>query len=105
MMGEIPEWALEKARQITADPRHVDCLAVYALARYIAEHEEPPVDPLMDEARRIAAEAMLCTFPDVGQDTLARIRSGVEDDYACVSAARIALRRGMELAKSEQSHD
>ena len=47
---KVPEWALERAVDLYRhDPVASSDIAVvykHAFARYIAEHEEPPVDPV-----------------------------------------------------------
>ena len=47
---KVPEWALERAVDLYHhEPVASSDIAVvykHALARYIAEHEDPPVDPL-----------------------------------------------------------
>lgn len=54
-VGEVPEWARKKARELldAGDPRGIGYghkqLAAWietTFARYIAAHEQPPVDPL-----------------------------------------------------------
>lgn len=71
----------------------------------VTKHElalfEPLDHHLVVEAREIAADAMAKTFKDVGADTLGRIRSGEDDNYACVAAALIALRRGIEIGSAK----
>ena len=72
MSGEnMPaEWALERANElILADiPRgggvHMAKCAETAFARYIEQHEEPPVDPIVEEAREIVK----AFYPDMRPD-------------------------------------
>ena len=65
MTDEIPQWALERAAELANKEMGEDYLSptsiagTYvgtALARYIAQHEEPPVDPVLKDAREIAAK-------------------------------------------------
>lgn len=71
-----------------------------ALMLHIAEHEEPPVDPLLVEAREISAEhSRVC-----GQfEQAAEYRAGKWDDGATMRKVLIALRRGMELASTKEA--
>ena len=69
MSNDIPQWAKERACELANDEcgRHAwfpdDCNQGYttltALARYIAKHEEPPVDPDLITAREICARVCL----------------------------------------------
>lgn len=84
-MTDIPQWAEQRALELMrAESSSAmwsrDCYADRALARYIAEHEEPPVDPLIKEMNLIV---------DQHQYTYDGLRDAV----------LAALRRGMELAK------
>lgn len=91
-----PDWAIQKACDLLGlDTRTVgerDRLTrgsgyVHAFARYIAEHEEAPVDPLLDEVQSIADEQGL------NLSAMPRVET----------ALYLALRRGMELAQSGDS--
>lgn len=100
MADEIPQWAQDKAQRLTAD--EIDETsglgaglhhAMTAFARYIAGHEEPPVDPLLIEAREI------CASRDGVDAVQARsYRDGRHDAGGAVDTALAALRRGIELA-------
>jgi hypothetical protein len=86
---KVPEWAYKRADELMGDYLH----PYSAFARYIAEHEEPPVDPLraaMDEAY------------DEGE------RYGWSDEanrQNFVDAVRRNLaKRGIGLACKEDSH-
>lgn len=78
---------------------------VTRLARYIAEHEEPPVDPLLIEARNIVArhhEFMPTQW--TGHRLIAEASgddwgSDVAPVVASVTMAFAALKRGLELAR------
>ncbi len=100
-MGEIPQWALEKARKLSEAEtrstwRDASCYASGpAFARYIAAHEQPPVDPLraaLDETY----DAVLPYRRDFGNEGELRDRFVVE--------LRAALqRRGIELSSKGDS--
>lgn len=85
----VPEWAGVKARKLISEENgswtHYD-RSWTAFARYIAEHEEEPADPLLVEAREIADayRLNLSAMPTVGK------------------ALQAALRRGIELSKEPQ---
>lgn len=80
MSNDIPQWAKERACELANDEcgRHAwfpdDCNQGYttltALARYIAKHEDPPVDPDLITAREICARVV---------DEIDR--SGIADKY------------------------
>lgn len=69
MSDDIPHWAKERACELANDAgkqpgywkvHHVeDVPTLAALARYIAEHEEPPVDQDLIKAREICARVCL----------------------------------------------
>lgn len=106
-MSEIPQWAFERAAKlVNAEPGRgrgrydAAGMAVYdagrALARYISEHEEPPVDPLVLEMRTIAS------IPPWGNSVGHRaqiISSGRGDHYFEAQLILAALRRGIEIGK------
>lgn len=72
MSDDIPGWAVDRVQEMLrgdwGSGCHASSSVVQTFARYIAEHEEPPVDPLVaavcaatdfdniDEARKFAAE-------------------------------------------------
>jgi len=82
-MTDIPQWALDRANEL-----HDHNGAYLALARYIAEHETEPVDPLLQQARDIAADV----YYKGGYKNMAVIsRDGLKDNSFVVRAALAAL--------------
>ena len=69
MSNDIPQWAKERACELANEEEkqpeywmadEVKNVAVLvAFARYIAKHEEPPVDPDLIKAREICARVCL----------------------------------------------
>lgn len=112
----IPEWAVDRALERFPRPTFYDgsswkpavlegrdahfANAVRFLAEQIARYEEPPVDPLLLEAREIVK----ATLTDSHQfcDCRAKIDAGEWDTGQKVRAALAALKRGMELAQKEK---
>lgn len=97
-MGDIPDWAIEKATKLRDDGYDREETSLATFARYITAHEEPPVDPLVLEAREIVAG----TWEKRGSSIAAgQYRSGMYD--ACggpsMQIAMACLKRGMELAR------
>ena len=93
-MADIPEWAIERAHSAVkveggvSPPRQ--SVPVRAFARYIASKEEPPVDPLLTEARKIVGAFMDAT----GEQAKAiEYRDGKWDNEEGVVIALEALRR------------
>jgi len=91
--NDVPEWAIEKAVSLANkaygcsfwSKRDIPCnIALTAFARYIAENEEAPVDPIMKEAQ--ALYDFWLTDQESGSET--------------VDVIFVALKRGIELAKS-----
>lgn len=110
MTDEIPQWALKLAVKkcgLAWVEEHAPDLAkmgvgkwetpIECFARYIAQHEEPPVDPLLIEARELAAKH----YEQVGSYILAdATRSGERDSLGLIKVIAEALRRGIELGKA-----
>jgi hypothetical protein len=99
MSDDIPQWAKDRACEIAkasgvtpGGARDADFAWGRAFARYIAEHEEPPVDPLLVEAREIAAKAR----PDYAEGYLS---GGYDTSSTEIRTALLALRRGIERGK------
>ena len=57
MADDIPEWAHRRATELVNKQKVISYPPAYmeAFARYISEHEEPPVDPVvaLDEVIRL----------------------------------------------------
>lgn len=100
-----PDWAIQRAIDLRhdLDPAvewRLDTIkdapkgyaSMIAFARYIAQHEQPPVDPLLIEAREIVAEAWRRS-PFNGPANAARALSGEADDTVPVKAVLAALRK------------
>lgn len=106
MTDEIPQWAIERAAELACEvatkpiynaDKVVNLHLDQAFASYIAKHEEPPVDPLLIEAREIAAKHYdgVCRY-----NTAEACRNGKWDGAPSVQLALAALRRGIELGKA-----
>jgi hypothetical protein len=111
MTKEIPEWAKQRACDLANAGGNanwtfwtLDEVGVFgslaAFARYIAEKEQPPVDPLLLEAREILAQyydrqKML----GVAQG----YREGLNDKGLVDSHCYRALKRGIEIGKEQAS--
>jgi len=111
MSDEIPQWALERAAELANKeggevgaasdaytPDGVACTYIgRTFARYIAQHEELPVDPLLSEAREIVARhADSLGFDEDAKST----RAGDIDSLESVQFTLTGLRRGIELGKA-----
>ncbi len=98
MSKVIPDWAIRRAAEeeekVTASLPYNRCQM--AFARYIMEHEEEPVDPLLEEAREICAE-------EIGPNKAYQCRNGDRDGYIETRTALAALKRGIELGKGGAS--
>ncbi|MXO67759.1 hypothetical protein GRI72_02790 [Altererythrobacter marinus] len=118
MANEIEQWAAERVCQIVNEDGSTykpECfleegaLLSYsigkAFARYIMEHEEPPVDPLLLEAREICARAFEQDDSFSAKQFAQSVRNGDVDDVGAMKATRDALRRGFELGKAGEPTD
>ena len=71
---------------------------INAFARYIEEHEPPPPDPLLDEAREVIARCQEA----MGMANAAKAaRLGKCDTQMSMRITLAALRRGIELGRQE----
>ncbi len=111
-MADIPDWAKERACELANaeaplrwNPKRQHP-AIDAMARLIAAHEEPPIDPLLIEARKIAASRLkdgvrYLSFHAGDADLCAmRYREGKNDDEFVLSLVA-AIKRGMELERGK----
>ena len=109
-MGDIPEWAFKRVCELTNkdgsryEPDNFKWLTPSsarsysigeAFARYIAAHEEEPVDPLLIEAREIAAENQ----PGYADGFI----RGDWDGHSSMQALLRALKRGIEIAEKRHA--
>jgi hypothetical protein len=117
-MSDIPEWAVKRATDLTREAMRdgswlpIGGHASAAFARYIAEHEEPPVDTLLIEARKLFAEdhrnGLIALEHPLGSCILMSgageglILEGKYDHRREVSQYLAALKRGRELAREEK---
>lgn len=92
MSDNIPDWAFGRVADLTGNFWPPDVAARHrvsaAFARYISEHEQPPVDPVLDTL----ADAMLCVFEDGFKSwapSIAEYAPKLRDELA---------RRGIEIA-------
>lgn len=95
-MSDIPpKWAMDRARELAGLNRCLigDAQVHYAFAAYIAQHESPPVDPLLIEAREAAATAA------GARPWSSFCRDGSYDSTHAVQAALAGVKRGMELGR------
>ena len=90
MTTEIPTWAAQRACDLAQQEGNLNYLA--AFARYIAEHEQEPVDPLHKEA----IELVIAEEVDRTGNQIEAIRSGMAGQTK-VALALAALRRGIEI--------
>lgn len=97
MADEIPQWAIERATAIRADAVADDLNWTETLARFVAAHEDPPVDPLLIEAREVVARH----WETSGSPIEARLtRKGERDRTGMMGRVVEGVRRGMEIAKT-----
>lgn len=95
MAGQLPpKWALERVFELY---RSTPLSMENTFARYIAEHEEAPVDPLLIEAREIVAKGW---GEGAGAVLADECRQGLQDNDSEVRMALAGLRRGIEIGKA-----
>ena len=113
MADDIPQWARERACELMDEyaPNHAwaarynaPVRVIESFARYISQHEQPPVDPLLIEARGIV-KATLTPKNHTGCSCREDIDAGKWDNGQKVRASLAALKRGMELALSPAASD
>jgi hypothetical protein len=81
------QWAYDRVRQLVDaqtkpgwHDNHTPSGVANAFARYIAEHEDEPEDPLLDEVQNLADELRinLSAMPWAEKALLAALRRGIE---------------------------
>jgi len=107
---EPPDWAMVRAAElagvgkieVTANAFAQACSQMQVgFARYIAAHEEAPVDPLLIEAREICAQYWERGGNPIARDIARDYRNGIHDeDDERLTPVLAALKRGIELAKT-----
>lgn len=101
MSDDIPQWAKERACELANEAKEmpgywnpedvVGCNSpLTAFARYIAKHEEPPVDPDLITAREICARVTEEWWG--GQNQVVNYRYGTYDTDPEVQFALTALK-------------
>lgn len=89
MADEIPQWAFDRVGALCAHIE-IQCSAYYAFARYIAEHEEPPVEPFQG--------ALDAAFSATGY------ASKFWRDRFCETLRAELDKRGLQIAPKEQDN-
>lgn len=115
-MADSPQWARDRVvtlvNEFCAAGKNrwawgdLDFALSNTFAKYIAEHEDPPVDPQLLEAREIVAvwyEANgrpinISLSRNLSRNLSRKLREGIYDHRPEVVLAVTALRRGVELA-------
>lgn len=97
-------WAIKRVLDLCGlnpQERHAreaanDSPIIKAFARYIEDHEAPPPDPLLDEAREVIARCQEA----MGMTNAAKAaRLGKCDTQMSMRITLAALRRGIELGR------
>jgi hypothetical protein len=96
-MSDIPKWAFARVSELTG--KNKSSMQVFEdFARYIAEHEKPPLEPLLEEARKVLCQWATDTFGPRSPIATNYSRGDNDGDSNSVLALA-ALKRGMELAE------
>ena len=82
---DVPEWAIDRVGEICGyDPRHHAAMSWWwtwpssiAFARYIAAHEQPPVDWLQEIVKQAANEALKLGLPQLDVRLTAALRARI----------------------------
>ena len=72
--------------------------SIQNLARYIEQHETPPVVPLLIEAREICAKQYEAESQPAAKYLARQARSGEYDEHFATKVVLTALERGIEMA-------
>ena len=96
-MEKPPKWAIERARELAAaEPNGTNFLNAHA--RYIAQHEEKPVDPNLLAAREICA----AVAEDLNaKNTAVCYREGYSDKTDRIQLALAELRKAEARGRGE----
>lgn len=105
MSEDIPQWGFEEVGKRVPKP---ECITALDWARYadqlrdlaaglIAQHEQPPVDPLLIEAREIVAKFYEGNGGSIFSENF---RAGKLDTTPLARVTLEGLRRGIELGKA-----
>ncbi len=103
MADKIPQWAVERALAVLHGDGpgpgllHRDGAWVQNFARYIAEREQPPVDPLLAEAKAL----VIADGAHRTANQVAAIQAGTAGQEK-VAIAIAALRRGIEIGEARK---
>lgn len=111
-----PEWAKKRAIELAGytyfDAPDCHALGIIgqtslqkgfdAFARYIAAHEEPPVDPAVVAARKLVVDTQH-NYPDSPwhQNEATETLAGRRDNTLVVMAAIEGVRRGIEIGSAK----
>ena len=94
MSEEIPQWAFDRAvQEVAADERYPG-IYLKPFARYIAQHEQPPVDPDVIAVREILAayERTAGGTPRIAGE----LETGARDENEEFTASLTAYRKHKE---------
>lgn len=97
---KAPSWAYDRLGELSPTGHTPDLID--AFARYIAEHEEAPVDPCVVEGRKLVAETQH-DWPEIPWHVgeAAETIAGNRDYTLVVQAAIEGVRRGIEIGKAQ----
>lgn len=87
-----PQWAIKRAREMTGYFAPTDM--INAFARYIAKHEQPPVDPDV-----LAVREILAAHHSPLKHTSEEYRTGFYDKHEQFQAALAAYRKRKEAGE------
>lgn len=87
---DVPEWAVKRVRDLTTD---IGYTWLDAFARYVAAHEDEPVDPVILKARELAKPWLIYDHYSID--------AGDHDDVPAMAAIREAIEFGRILERGE----
>lgn len=102
-MDDVPEWAIARACDECGSPADVTIGAFKAFARYIAKHEDAPIDPDMIAAREVVCGYHHDKHPESPWhvEKAKMVRSGRFDKMLEVQAAYHGIKRGRDMERGE----